>query len=271
MLIVDAQIHIWAKGTPSAHHRQAPFSMDQALAGMDEAGVDAAVICPPMWDPDSNELAVEAARAHPDRFAVMGWFPLDRPESRALVDTWKQRPGMLGLRFYFVQPHEQSWPFDGTLDWLWPAAEMAGLPVALAAASFLPLVGQVAERHPGLKLIVDHMAVPRASRGEAAYRNLPQLLSLAKHPNVAVKATGQAVCADDPYPFRSIQPHLRAVFDAFGPQRMFWGTDITRQHCSWRECVTLFTEELPWLAGRDKELVMGRAFCDWIGWNLPEH
>ena len=116
---------------------------------------------------------------------------------------------MLGLRFYFVQPHEQSWPTDGTLDWLWPAAERAGLPVALAAAPFLPMVGQIAERHPGLKLIVDHMAVPRASKGEAAYRNQPQLLALAKYPNVAVKATGQAGYAEDAYPFRSIHPHLR--------------------------------------------------------------
>ena len=47
---------------------------------------------------------------------------------------------------------------------------------------------------------------------------------------------------------------------------MFWGTDITRMHCTWRQCVTLFTEELPWLQGADLELVMGQAFCDWIGW-----
>jgi hypothetical protein len=32
--------------------------------------------------------------------------------------------------------------------------------------------------------------------------------------------------------------------------------------------VTLFTEELPWLHGTDLELVMGRAVCDWIGWEL---
>jgi len=119
MMIVDAQIHLWEKGTPSAHHRQEPYSMDQALAGMDEAGVDRAVIHPVMWDPDSNELAVEAARAHPDRFAILGWFYLDRPESRALIDTWKSRPGMLGLRFYFNEPHMQSWPTDGTLDRIW--------------------------------------------------------------------------------------------------------------------------------------------------------
>ena len=34
-------------------------------------------------------------------------------------------------------------------------------------------------------------------------------------------------------------------------------------------CVTLFTEELPWLKGRDLELVMGEALCNWIGWPLP--
>ena len=97
MLIVDAQIHIWDKGTPSPWHRQAPYAKDDALAGMDAAGVDRALIHPPMWDPDSNEIAVEAVRAHPDRFAIMGWFALDRPESRALIDGWKRRPGMLGL------------------------------------------------------------------------------------------------------------------------------------------------------------------------------
>ena len=33
--------------------------------------------------------------------------------------------------------------------------------------------------------------------------------------------------------------------------------------------VTLFTEELPWLKGRDLDLVMGEAACDWLGWPLP--
>jgi hypothetical protein len=33
--------------------------------------------------------------------------------------------------------------------------------------------------------------------------------------------------------------------------------------------VTLFTEELPWLTGRELELVMGRALCAWLGWKIP--
>ena len=101
------------------------------------------------------------------------------------------------------------------------------------------------------------------------YRFQPELLALARCPNVAVKATGQPGYAEDGYPFRSFHEHLRRCFDAFGPERMFWGTDITRMPCSWRQCVTVFTEELPWLKGRDLELVMGEALCNWVGWRLP--
>jgi predicted TIM-barrel fold metal-dependent hydrolase len=176
---------------------------------------------------------------------------------------------MLGLRFTFLQPHMKSWPTDGTIDWLWPAAERAGLPVALLATEFLPLVGRIAERHPGLKLIVDHMGALRGNKGDAAFVHMPKLLALARHPNIAVKATGGPGYADDGYPFRSLHGRYRAIYDAFGPERMFFGTDITRMPCSWKQCVTHFTEELPWLSGRDQELVMGRAVCDWLGWPLP--
>ena len=198
---------------------------------------------------------------------ILGSFPLDKPESRGLVDSWKQRPGMLGLRFTFPPPEQSKWPTDGTIDWLWPAAERAGLPIALMAANFLPTVGEVAQRYPGLKLILDHLGRPTgvASPSER-WANLPEVLALAKYPNVAMKATGAPSYSDQPYPFRDIHDKLRQLYDAFGPTRWFWGTDITRMPCSWRQCVTLFTEELPWLRGRDLELVMGRAVCDWLGW-----
>jgi predicted TIM-barrel fold metal-dependent hydrolase len=155
------------------------------------------------------------------------------------------------------------------MDWLWPAAERAGLPVALAAASFLPVVEQVAARHPGLKLIIDHLGRTIGLKDAACFANLPDMLALAKYPNVAIKATGAPSYSSDPYPYRNIHPYLQQIYDAFGPERMFWGTDITRMPCSWQQCVTMFTEELSWLSERDKELIMGRALCNWLGWNLP--
>jgi len=55
--------------------------------------------------------------------------------------------------------------------------------------------------------------------------HVPELIKLARHPNVAVKATGAPGYCSGPYPFKSMHPYLRQIYDAFGPARMFWGTD----------------------------------------------
>ena len=71
-MIVDAQIHLWNAGNPtSLWHRQIPaYLKDDALKEMNAGGVDAAILTPHTpWDPNANELCIEAARAHPDRVA----------------------------------------------------------------------------------------------------------------------------------------------------------------------------------------------------------
>src|SRR5712691_469442 len=108
MLIVDAQIHIWSQGIPTnALHRQVPsYTAEECLKEMDAGGVNAALIHPPGWDPNSNALAVEAAKQHPNRLVILANFPLDKPDSRGMIDTVKSRPGVLGLRFALLQPHQ---------------------------------------------------------------------------------------------------------------------------------------------------------------------
>ena len=104
-MIVDAQVHLWKAETPdrpwptwgrAAQHLDEPLTYPRMLHLMDEAGVDRAVIVPPSWEGDRNDYALEAARAHPDRFAVMGRIALDDPRSRDLLPKWRATPGMLG-------------------------------------------------------------------------------------------------------------------------------------------------------------------------------
>ena len=273
MQFVDAQIHIWGSGLPSnqMHRQVASFSAAEAIAMMDEGGVDAAVLNPPPWDdPGGTELAYQAVEAYPGRFAIMGWLKPETPPSPELVANLCDRPGMLGLRLLCGLEPARSLLDDGVLDWVWPAAEEAGIPVAILAPHSLPVVGRIAERHPGLKLAIDHLGGRGGNttlKDDAAMVHMPELLALAKHPNVAVKATGAPGYSAEPYPFPIMQGHVRQIFDAFGPERTFWGTDITKMPCSWRQCITMFTEEMPWLSGRDLELVMGDAVCAWWGWD----
>src|ERR1700749_2930822 len=86
MTIIDAQVHIWSQTvvpTSGLHRKVERFTAEDLLKEMDEPGGDAAVIHPPAsWDPDSNALALEAGRRYPDRFAVMGQFPLQDAATR---------------------------------------------------------------------------------------------------------------------------------------------------------------------------------------------
>jgi len=224
MLIVDAQVHIWSAGPPTnpSHRQVSSYTAEECIRDMDAAGVDACILHPPGWDPNSGKISEDAAAKYPNRFAILGNFPLDKPENRSLM-----------------------------------------------ASNYLPQVGQIAERHPRLKLILDHYARVRDGKDDAAHGNQAALLALAKYPNVAVKCTGAPGNSSQPYPYRNIHKYTQQIVETFGPQRSFWGTDITRMPCSWKQCVTMFTEEMPWLKGRDLELVMGRAVCDWLGWKLP--
>ena len=98
--IVDAQIHLWGSGLPSnqSHIQVTSFTPDEAIALMNENSIDAAVIHPPSWDPNSTEMAFRAVKEFPNRFAIMGSLPLDRSDSRSKIKDWKGN-GMLGLRY----------------------------------------------------------------------------------------------------------------------------------------------------------------------------
>jgi predicted TIM-barrel fold metal-dependent hydrolase len=274
MLIVDAQVHVWAADTPERPwppgrhkaHRPQPLGPEELLREMDAAGVDRAVLVPPSWEGERNDLVLAAAHAHPTRFAVMGRLDPDAADARARLADWRAQ-GMLGLRFSLHRPFSEPILTEGRMDWVWAECERLGLPVyVLVKHATVHLIDDVAARYPGLRLVMDHCALDSSKRDDEAFRDFDRLLVIARRPNVAAKVSCFPAYTTDRYPYRYTHDYIRRVFDAFGPRRTFWGTDLSRLPCTYREGVTMFTQELPWLQGDDLAWVMGRGLCQWIGW-----
>jgi predicted TIM-barrel fold metal-dependent hydrolase len=279
MMIIDSQVHIWApetaekpyaKENASKPHRQVPLGHDELLCEMNGAGVARCVLVPPTWEADRNDTSLEAARLHPDRFAVMGRLSLTKPESRGLIATWKQQPYMLGIRMVFNRGQSADWLNDGTADWFWDAAERHDIPVMAMAPNDVPKLGEIAEHHPGLRLIVDHMGLNSVLRGKPLAPSVDNVIKLARLKNVAVKVSALPCYVDEPYPFPSLHPLVERVVDAFGPQRCFWGTDLSHLPCPYSQVVTLFTQEMKFLSAADLEWIMGRALAEWLNWPLSK-
>lgn len=279
MTIIDSQVHIWAPETPakpyakehaSTPHRPVPLGHDELLREMDNAGVARCILVPPTWEDDRNDTSLEAARLHPDRFRVMGKIKLAAPQSRALMATWMTQTHMLGIRLVFNQGRSKDWLVDGTADWFWDAAERYDVPVMAFAPNAVPKLDEIAERHPGLHMIIDHMGLSSALRGKALGDAVDNVVKLARLANVAVKVSALPCYVDEPYPFPTIQPLLRRVVDAFGPERCFWGTDLSHLPCPYKQVVTLFTEEMKSLSSTELEWIMGRGLAEWLRWPLPK-
>jgi L-fuconolactonase len=278
VIIVDSQVHIWApetpekpyaKGNASVPHRPVPLGHEELLREMDGAGVERCILVPPTWEDDRNDTSLEAARLYPARFAVMGKIKIDRPESRGLMATWKSQAHMLGIRMVFHRGRTREWLEDGTADWFWDAAERYDVPVMAFAPQDVEKLGPAAERHPGLRLIIDHMGLNSELKGKPLDPAVDQLLKFSRLRNVAVKVSSLPSYVTDSYPFPSLHRHIRRVVEAFGPQRCFWGTDLSHLPCPYKQVVTLFTEELDFLSDADKEWIMGRAIAEWLNWPLP--
>jgi predicted TIM-barrel fold metal-dependent hydrolase len=198
----------------------------------------------------------------------MGRISLKDPAAAKLLPTWKQQPGMLGVRVTFMR--EQATDLtSGAADWLWPAAEQAGLPIMFLAPGNIPRFAAIAERHPALTLIIDHMSLMQETAKDGKIpQAIDDVVALAKYPNVSVKLSSAPTYSFDPYPWRDMTEHIKRCFDAYGPQRCYWGTDLTNAYAksTYRQRVTHFTEELPFLSEDDKDWVIGRAILQRLKW-----
>jgi predicted TIM-barrel fold metal-dependent hydrolase len=248
MTIIDAQLHEPALSLDwDANDREALFQafLEAELAYMDAVGVDKAVLFP--IDQDWGEWACERV---PDRFAfvpmitppgVPGGIKVDDPALGEMVARWRATPACVGLRMMHTIParlfgddRRDAPPWVSDVDMYEPLFALAlehGFPLFMSTAGALDGPAEVLRRHPELVVIVDHLGMrqnPTFGLDSPPMRDLPRLLALAELPNVRVKMSGVPTLSAEGYPFADLWEGLDAVVEAFGAERLMWGSDISR-------------------------------------------
>ena len=286
MAIIDSQIHIydrdtadfpWSAEAPGivARVKQLgiPFAdavtAEAAIAEMDAAGVDGAILVNfgGVYDFD-NSYALAAAARHPGRFALVGRLDPASPTVEADVAAFAAQPGAVGLRV-LAHLHYNAGLAAGDYDRMFGAIQAAGLALCIYAPESPEGLHRVAEAFPSLQIVLDHMCLkqqPPYTLATDPFEDLPKVLELARHPNIAGKLSGMATMSREPYPFADVWPAIHRMVEAFGPQRLMWGTDTTRTSLAYRQELAFFSasNELPQTA---KAMILGGALEKIFKWS----
>jgi L-fuconolactonase len=224
MPILDSQVHAYERNHPGRPwigtlYGPPEVTGDQLVAAMDAVGVDGAILVSPfsMYRYDAS-YALDVFAAHPSRFRLVK--PVD-PTDPAIVDTiadWASTDGTVGIRI-FLRDNASTDPADPAINRVLATAAQNALPVNVACTGRLDQAGQLAARNPNTRLVIDHLGLPQPHEPPAPaepFADLPKLLALAAHDNVAVKISGVCTLSQKPFPYNDIWGPLGRVFDAFG-------------------------------------------------------
>ena len=236
MPIIDSQVHAYEANTPKRPWHSVPnwpdhVTGDEMVAAMDKVGVDGAIFISAfsMYQYDAS-YAVEVARAHPDRMAIVKPVDPDDPAVADVIAEWKKTPGAVGIRIMLTKEAKRD-PNDPGLDRIARAAVRHDFPVNVLCWDNLDVGTALIDRNPDTRFIIDHLGIlqPRVPPAPPEpWADLPKVLDLARRPNAVIKVSGACTLSKEPYPFPDIWDPLARVFDAWGFERCLWGTDWTR-------------------------------------------
>ena len=229
--IIDAQIHEPWPGRPLDEDMKQQTSLWQvelAREAMDAVGVDIALAV------TSESFINLAHERFPGRFPGVHTFFHTHPDLASEVRRIKAHPAMVAGRALvgdFVNARMRPEFAAGVFDPIYATAEEVGLPIFNSTHGGCANMAAIAERHPDLTLIVDHIGVaqhPVSPPETMSWAPFEDLLALARHPNIHVKLCGAPLLSQESYPYEDVWLNLERMFAAFGHDRVMWGSDYTR-------------------------------------------
>jgi L-fuconolactonase len=264
MEIVDAHTHV-VSSDPRRYplnprdlsgdwYREGPASAEDLASAMRGADVTRAVLVQGVGAYGfDNRYAADAANADPTRFASACAIDAEAEDAVERLRFWIDERGMRGVRLFALSRDGPSWLADPSVDPVWHAALKLGARIIVTILPHqLAELDRALERHPTAEVSLDHCAF---SLGEEGTRS--RLFELAVHPGLHLKITthnlDEAITREG-----SAGPVMRSLIEAFGAERLMWGSDFCQIHDrSYAELVALARDACASLTPRERTAILG--------------
>ncbi|WP_405914762.1 amidohydrolase family protein [Streptomyces sp. NBC_00728] len=274
MDVVDAHCHIISEdltgypkapigGKQSAWAATRPVTAEGMISRMVETGIDQAVLVQATTNYGyDNSYVIDSSRLRPGRFIAVGTVDPLRPDAAANLKAAVGDGGLAGVRLFTsgsTVPTQGEWFVAPETFPFWEQAAELDLPVCLQMR-LGPATGQLVElleRFPGVKVLLDHIGYPDIAASPAHAG--AEVAALAVHPGLHLKLTHRNLERLQDAGERA-GDFLGPVVDAFGAERIAWGSNCPAAEQSLPELLTLAQDVLQGLPERDRqEIFAGTA------------
>ena len=272
-MIFDSHCHAWRRwpydlAVPDPESRG---SAEALLYEMDTHGVDrAAIVCARIGggaggdgfaNDDNNDYVVGFAARHPDRITPIidvdcVWRPEHHtPGAAARLVAEADRTGAVGFTHYVAPANDGWFATDDGHEFFRAAADRGMIASIALMAPWFGDLRALAVENPSMPILLHHMTHPRSQA------DLDSLLQLADLPNVGVKISGFNYVAAQKweYPYPEGQRIFRAIADAFGTRRLYWGSDFpaSRDELTYRQAIEVVRTHADFLDAPELDAVLG--------------
>jgi len=276
MVRIDAHQHFWslARGdygwlTPVLAPIYRDFGPHDLAPLLQSRGIEKTVLVQAAPTFGETRYMLEVAERTPFVAGVVGWIDFDAPDAATTIaKVAADHPLLVGLRPMLHDIPDDDWLLRPNLAAAFEAMAERGLAFdVLARPQHLPRVLKICERHPKLTAVVDHIAKPLIrERGLDPWR--ADIADVARCPNTVCKLSGIATEAASDWSVEDIKPYVNHVLDAFGPQRLLWGSDwpvvnLAGGYARWWDATTVLLEPLD--AAARENILGGNATRVYLG------
>jgi len=278
---IDVHVHVFdrlseefPRQTSGLAPAEREATAETLLEKMDASGIDRAVLI------DMGGAALEyhqyvthCVRRWPDRFTATGLVDMNDEDPPDRLRELVEATGIEGIRLGGLGEPGVERAEELKVYGLFQVADELGLNINIyGRGDQVGCIGLLAAAFPGVNISLDHLGIcpttplvpdrwvrPRFADEVLPPASYPQIMELAKYPNVYVKVSGEYAFSKVPYPYGDMKSMVKEVYRTFGPERMMWCSDFPWivEEPGYAELVAMIDHHLPGITAGEKEMIMG--------------
>ena len=268
-LIIDTHLEVWTLDPkfPFAHPERPNLTVPMAapienqVEQMRDFGLKYAVLINPRYFGWDNSYISYSLHKYPKLFVAHGLLNPEDPKAPERLRYWIREHGFQGMRFSPIYHPRSTWLNSKEHYPLWKEAERLK-----AVFNFyilphqMPMLADMAERFPGVKIVVDHLGKPDLKLSDP-WPEFKKMFALKKFPQVWVSASEPyELSITKEYPYRDTIPFFKATYEEFGGKQLIWGTGYPRPR--WElpmdKELEFVDKVLDFYTPADRELLLGK-------------